>query len=143
MVRLLVDDVTLHKTDRIHIHVRFRGGQTHSLIVAIPPTSWQARQTRKDTVAELDRLLDTHTDAETADALNAAGHRSGENKPFTVAIVVHVRRKYHLPSHADRLRAQGLLTTTETRATPHSAPQHHQELDSSWNPQLPQGKRQE
>ncbi|GAT11295.1 recombinase family protein [Mycolicibacterium novocastrense] len=113
MVRLLVDDVTLHKTDRIHLHVRFRGGQTHSLVVAIPPTSWQARQTHKDTVAELDRLLDTHTDAQTADALNAAGHRSGENKPFTASIVVHVRRKYHLPSHADRLRAQGLLTTTE------------------------------
>jgi DNA invertase Pin-like site-specific DNA recombinase len=113
MVRLLVDDVTLHKTDRIHLHVRFRGGQTHSLDVAIPPTSWQARQTHKDTVTELDRLLDTHTDAETADALNAAGHRSGENKPFTAGIVVHVRRKYHLPSHADRLRAQGLLTTTE------------------------------
>ena len=113
MVRLLVDDVTLHKTDRIHLHVRFRGGQTHSLVVAIPPTSWQARQTRTDTVAELDRLLDTHTDAETAHALNASGHRSGENKPFTTGIVVHIRRKYHLPSHADRLRAQGLLTTTE------------------------------
>jgi hypothetical protein len=113
MVRLLIDDVTLHKTDRIHLHVRFRGGQTHSLVVAIPPTSWQARQTRPDTVAALDRLLNTHTDAETADALNAAGHRSGENKPFTAGIVVHIRRKYHLPSHADRLRAQGLLTTTE------------------------------
>src|SRR6476659_9197621 len=113
IVRLLVDDVTLHKTDRIHLHVRFRGGQTHSLIVAIPPTSWQARQTRPDTAAELHRLLDTHTDAQTADALNVAGHRSGENKPFTAGIVVHVRRKYHLPSHADRLRAQGLLTTTE------------------------------
>ena len=113
MVRLLVDDVTLHKTDRIHLHVRFRGGQTRSLVVAIPPTSWQARQTRPDTVTALDRLLDTHTDAEAADALNAAGHRSGENKPFTAGIVVHVRRKYHLPSHADRLRAQGLLTTTE------------------------------
>ena len=113
MVRLLVDDVTLHKTDRIHLHVRFRGGQTHSLIVAIPPTSWQARQTRPDTVAELHRLLDTHTDAQTADALNVAGHRSGENKPFTAGIVVHIRRKYHLPSHSERLRAQGLLTTTE------------------------------
>ena len=32
MVRLLVDDVTLHKTDRIHLHVRLRGGQTTSLI---------------------------------------------------------------------------------------------------------------
>ena len=38
MVRLLVDDVTLHKTDRIHLHVRLRGGQTRSLAVAIPPT---------------------------------------------------------------------------------------------------------
>ena len=113
MVRLLVDDVTLHKTDRIHLHVRFRGGQTHSLVVAIPPTSWQARQTHPDTVAELDRLLDSHTDAQTAEALNVAGHRSGENKPFTAGIVVHIRRKYHLPSHAERLRAQGLLTTTE------------------------------
>lgn len=113
IVRLLIDDVTLHKTDRIHLHVRFRGGQTHSLAVPIPPTSWQARQTRPDTVEALDRHLDSHTDAEAADALNAAGHRSGENKPFTAGIVVHLRRKYHLPSHAERLRAQGLLTTTE------------------------------
>ena len=143
MVRLLVDDVTLHKTDRIHLHVRLRGGQTHSLAIPIPPTSWQARQTRPDTLAALDRLLDTHTDAETADALNAAGHRSGENKPFTAGIVVHVRRKYHLPSHADRLRAQGLLTTTELAQRLDSAPQHRQELDQGRNPQLPQGKRQE
>jgi DNA invertase Pin-like site-specific DNA recombinase len=116
MVRLLVDDVTLHKTDSIHLHVRLRGGQTHSLAVAIPPPSWQARQTHPDTIKALDRLLDSHTDAETADALNAAGHRSGENKPFTAGIVVHLRRKYHLPSHADRLRAQGLLTKTEIAA---------------------------
>ncbi|WP_236984056.1 helix-turn-helix domain-containing protein [Mycobacterium sp. IWGMT90018] len=113
MARLLVNDVTLHKTDRIHLHIRLRGGQTHSLAIAIPPTSWQARQTRPDTVAALDRLLDTHTDAEAAEALNAAGHRSGENKPFTAGIVVHVRHKYDLPSHADRLRAQGLLTATQ------------------------------
>ena len=113
MVRLLVDDVTLHKTDSIHLHMRLRGGQTHSLVIPIPPTSWQARQTRPDTLTELDRLLDTHTDAETAKALNADGHHSGEGKPFTAGIVVHIRRKYHLPSHADRLRAQGLLTTTE------------------------------
>jgi hypothetical protein len=75
MVRLLVDNVTLHKTDRIHLHVRFRG-QTHSLIVAIPPTSWHTRQRCSDTIAALDRLLDTHTDAQTAD------------------IVVHIRLKH-------------------------------------------------
>jgi len=58
MVRLLIDDVTLHKTDRIHLHVRFRDGQTTSLSVAIPPKAWQVRQTHPDTLAALDRLLD-------------------------------------------------------------------------------------
>ena len=129
MVRLLVDDVTLHKTDRIHLHVRFRGGQTTSLAVAIPPKAWQARQTHPDTLAALDRLLDTHTDAETADALNAAGHRSGEGKPFTARIVLDARRSNNLPSHADRLRANGLLTKTEIAAAARRAPQHRQELD--------------
>ena len=113
MVRLLVDDVTLHKTDRIHLHVRLRGGQTTSLAVAIPPKAWQVRQTHPDTLAALDRLLDTHTDAETAAALNATGHHSGEGKPFTGRIVLEARRSNSLPSHADRLRAKGLLTKTE------------------------------
>jgi DNA invertase Pin-like site-specific DNA recombinase len=113
MVRLLVDDVTLHKTDRIHLHVRFRGGQTTSLAVAIPPKAWQVRQTHPDTLAALDRLLDTHTDAQTAGALNAADHRAGEGKPFTARIVLEARRSNKLPSHADRLRANGLLTKTE------------------------------
>ena len=116
MVRLLVDDVTLHKTDRIHLHVRFRGGQTTSLDVAIPPKAWQIRQTHPDTLAALDRLLDTHTDAQTAEALNAAGHRSGEGKPFTTRIVLDVRCSNNLSSHADRLRAKGLLTKTELAA---------------------------
>ena len=142
MVRLLVDDVTLHKTDRIHLHVRFRGGQTHSLTVAIPPTAWQARQTHPDTLAALDRLLDTHTDAQTADALNTAGHRSGEGKPFTAGIVVHIAAA---PSTQPRRPAPRPRPAhhNRTRATPRSAPQHHQELDQGRNPQLPQGKRQE
>jgi len=114
MARLLLDDVTMTKTDRIHLHVRFRGGQTTSLDIPIPPPAWQLRQTRPDTLALLDRLLDEHTDAQTAAALNAAGHRSGEGKPFTGRIVLELRRSHHLPSHADRLRARGLLTLTET-----------------------------
>ena len=113
MARLLIDDVTMTKTDRIHLHVRFRGGQVTSLDVPIPPPAWQLRQTRPDTLALLDRLLDDHTDAETAAALNAAGHRSGEGKLFTGRIVLELRRSHRLPSHADRLRARGLLTLTE------------------------------
>jgi hypothetical protein len=54
-------------------------------------------QTRPGTLTELDRLLDDHTDAETADALNTAGHRSGEGKPFTSWIVLELRRSHQLP----------------------------------------------
>lgn len=113
MARLLIDDVTIDKTDRIAIHVRFRGGHTTSLTMPIPPPAWQARQTAPDTLAALDRLLNDHTDADTAALLNTAGHRSGEGKPFTARIVLGLRRAHHLPSHADRLRAHGLLTLDE------------------------------
>lgn len=114
IIRLLIADVTLDKTDHIACHIRFRGGQTHSLTVPIPPKAWQLRQTDPDTLAALDRLLDDHTDAETAEQLNAAGHRSGEGKPFTGRLVLELRRNHDLPSHADRLRQAGLLTLTET-----------------------------
>ncbi|HEX6524825.1 MAG TPA: recombinase family protein [Streptosporangiaceae bacterium] len=116
MARLLLDDVTITKTDRIHLDVRFRGGQATSLEIPIPPPSWQLRQTRPETLATLHRLLEDHTDAQAATALNAAGHRSGEGKPFTGRIVLELRRSHHLPSHADRLRARGLLTLNETAA---------------------------
>jgi DNA invertase Pin-like site-specific DNA recombinase len=116
MARLLIDDVTMTKTDRIHLDIRFRGGQTTSLEVPIPAPAWQLRQTKPEALALLDRLLDDHTDGETAAALNAAGHHSGEGKPFTSRIVLDLRQAHHLPSHADRLRARGLLTMTETAA---------------------------
>ncbi len=75
------------------------------------PQAWQARQTHPDTLAALDRLLDTHTDAQTAEALNAAGHRSGEGKPFTARIVV--RHPPQVPS------------TQPRRPAPRPRPAHH------------------
>jgi hypothetical protein len=113
MARLLIEDVTINKTDQIHLDVRFKGGQTTSLAVPIPLNSWQARQTNANTLAELDRLLDTHTDAQAADALNIDGHRSGTGQAFTSSIVLHLRRTNALPSHLERLRARGLLTIAE------------------------------
>jgi DNA invertase Pin-like site-specific DNA recombinase len=113
IARLLIEDVTLARTDQIHLHVRFRGGRTTSLTLPTPPKAWQTRQTHPDALAQLDRLLDDHTDADTAAALNAAGHRSGTDQPFTARIVLELRRDHGFPSHAERLRARGLLTTAE------------------------------
>lgn len=113
MIRLLVDDVTIVKTDRIHLHVRLRGGQTTSLDIPIPLNAWQARQTEPETLTLLDRLLDDHTDAGAAEALNRAGCRSGMGKPFSASVVLHLRRANGLASHAERLRDRGLLTLGE------------------------------
>ena len=113
IARLLIEDVTLNKTDQIHIHVRFRGGQTTSLTIPLPPRAWHLRQTNPDTLALLHRLLNEHTDAEIAAKLNADGHRSGDGKTFTGRIVLELRRSHGFPSHHERLRAHGLLTIGE------------------------------
>jgi DNA invertase Pin-like site-specific DNA recombinase len=122
IARLLLGDVTLTKTDQIHAHVRLRGGQTTSLNLPIPPPAWKARETDPDTLALLNRLLDQHTDADTAAALNTASHHSGTAKPFTPRIVLHLRRDHNLPNHTERLRARGLLTLNEIAARLNVAP---------------------
>lgn len=113
IARLLIEDVTIVKAEQIHLDVRFRGGATTSLVVPIPLSGGQARQTNPDTLAALDRLLETHTDAQAAEALNRDGHHSGTGQPFTSYIVLHLRRGNGLPSHLERLRARGLLTIPE------------------------------
>jgi len=113
VVRLLIEDVTLTKADQIHVHVRFRGGQTTKLTLPKALNSWQARLTPPDIPAEIDRLLDHHTDAEVAAELNQLGRRSGMKQPFTRRIVADIRHDNNLPSHHKRLRARGLLTHHE------------------------------
>jgi hypothetical protein len=75
MVRLLVEDVTLLRTDKIAAHVRFRGGATHSLFLPLPLSAAELRKVDPAVVAEVDRLLEDHTDAEIVDILNSAGFR--------------------------------------------------------------------
>jgi len=113
IARLLIEDVTLAKADEIHLHIRFRGGQTQSFKVPIPKNAWQARQTEPDTLALIDRLLDDHTDAEIADHLAEAGHRSGEGRRITRQIVGNLRRGHGLPSRRERLRRAGMLSLPE------------------------------
>lgn len=113
IARLLIQDVTLTRTDQIHLHVRLRGGQTTSLTIPTPLNAWQARQTDPGTLAALHRLLDHHTDSETAAQLNTDGHTTGHGRPFTATIVVGLRRAHQLPSRRERLLTRGLLTQAQ------------------------------
>jgi hypothetical protein len=82
MVALLIEDITLLRAEHISIHVRFRGGHTTSLAVLRPVPMAVIRKTKPEVIAALDRLLETHTDQQAADALNALGYRNWQQQPF-------------------------------------------------------------
>jgi DNA-binding XRE family transcriptional regulator len=114
MLRLLVEDITLLKgQDAIAVHVRFRGGGTRSISVARPLPAWKSWLTPAETVAEIDHLLEQHTEGEIARLLNERGFRSGQGCRFGRGTVSHIRRRYGLKSRYHRLRARGMVSATE------------------------------
>ncbi len=113
MARLLITDVTLLKAADITAHIRFNGGTTRTLHLELPKPAWEIRKTPEAAVAQIDRLLDDHTDGEVARELNALGLRSGEGCAFSLHIVRSIRIAYELRSRYDRLRARDMLTLDE------------------------------
>jgi len=116
MARLLIADVTILKEDQITLHVRFAGGATRTLSVPTPLPAPLLRHTDPAVVAEIDQLLDAHTDAAVAERLTAAGRHSYDGKPFHALLVASIRQHHHLPDRFARLRARGLLTVGEMAA---------------------------
>jgi hypothetical protein len=113
MVRLLIEDVTVVKRDRITLHVRFRGGATQSLTIPAPLDAWHRRRTADSTVEQIDKLLDDHTCAEIAGMLNSKGLRTGIEMPFTADAVDRLIHGRRLRSRQTRLRERGYLTLPE------------------------------
>ena len=113
MVRLLVEDVTLHKGDVLTVQVRFRGGANKTLTLPRPVHAGKLRQTPKEVVEEIDHLLEDHTDAEISKLLNQSTLRSGEGRLFRPLMVRKIRQNYGLKPHYDRLREAGMMTMDE------------------------------
>jgi len=113
MARLMIEDVTLIKSDSIAVHLRFKGGATKSLQVSRPLSAWEERKTAPEVVAEIDRLLAEHIDGEIANVLNDRGFVSGWGKAFDASRVHVIRRAYGLKSRYTRLREQGWLNLRE------------------------------
>jgi hypothetical protein len=113
MARLLIADVTLLKGTNVRAQIRFNGGKTHTLHAPLPNPSWMVRQTPAAVVAEIDRLLNDHTDGEVADEINSKGLTSGNGLRYNTAMVVSVCHSYKLKSRYQRLRARHLLTLPE------------------------------
>jgi hypothetical protein len=112
-VSYLIEDVTILSAETIQLHVRFRGGQVTSLSVPHPVRTPRVLKTRSETVQALDRLLESCSDAEAAEKLNAAGHRNWLGQPFTAKRVYTLRQRSGLKSRFERLRDRGCLTVHE------------------------------
>jgi len=116
MLRLLIEDVTLVRGKEVSVNVRFRGGATKTLTLPLPPPAWKIRQTSPEVLAEINRMLDNHTDSEIAVMLTERGYRSGEGKPINHAMVYRLRRQHKLKTLYQRLRDAGMLTIKEVAA---------------------------
>jgi hypothetical protein len=120
MLGLLVEDVTLVKDAEITAHVRFRGGATTTLKLPLPLNAWQLVKTPDHVLAQIDALLEHHTDAETVALLNQRDLRTGADKPFTLRSLRWVQYARGFKSHKQHLQAAGLLTTKEIAPLEHS-----------------------
>ena len=106
----LLEDVTLIKKDQILVHIRFPGGATRTLEVAIP---LNPRWTPRAVVAEIDRLLDHHTCQAIADNLNSRSFKPGWGKSFHGPMIARIAKDHGLKTRWERLREKGMLTLKE------------------------------
>jgi hypothetical protein len=116
LVAMMIEDVTLTRGTEITMHVRFKGGLTRTLGVPIALNAWKKYMTAPAVLAEIDRLLDDHTDAEVARILNERGLASGRRMKFTGQIIGALRKGNRLKSRYERLRERGMLDVTEMAA---------------------------
>jgi len=120
IVRLVIRDVTLvrrQEEGEIHADIRFAGGATRPLMLSTPVIVYQKWKTRPETLAEIDHLLDDHTEGDVARLLNERGLTTSHGNPFRVENIAYLRRQYGMMHRRDRLRDRGFLPLREAAAT--------------------------
>jgi DNA invertase Pin-like site-specific DNA recombinase/DNA-binding transcriptional MerR regulator len=127
LLRLLITDVTLTRDSdgdgAIRCQVRFTGGQHHILTLPRPLTAAEQHTTSPATVDLISQLLDDHPFDEIAAILNNRGITGGWGRAFTVHNLAALCRARGLSTHADRVRASGMLTISEIAADLQVTPQ--------------------
>jgi len=116
MAQLLLEDVTLLRADRVHVHLRFKGGAVESLDLPLPQAVWRTQITHPDVVARVEELLEQYDEPEVVEHLRAEGLRTGAGKPFNEDAVRWIRYTRGLKTPAERRRDAGKLTVCEAAA---------------------------
>ena len=113
MTRLLLEDVTLRKEEKVIAQVRLCGGALRTLELPLPLPFCVLSRTRPEVVEAIDELLGEHEYREIVDLLNAQGLRSGDGHAFNLDIVGRICRQSGLISRRQRLLDKGMLTLKE------------------------------
>lgn len=113
MLRLVIEDVTLRREDKIHVDIRWRGGATSSMDVPLPLSAPDLRRTPPATVEQVRALAAEQTDGQIACTLNGRFLKTGTGKPFSRLAVRRVREAYGIAGLFDRLRSAGWLSVQE------------------------------
>lgn len=114
MIRLLIDDVTLKKTDKnIEVHIRFKGGQTKNLYLPLPLNITKLRVTQPEIVKLIDKLSEDYIDSKIVDILNKKGYKPAAKDSFNMNVIQRLRYTYKIKNHYDKLYEKGYLTAQE------------------------------
>ena len=113
MLRLMIDDVTVHKGQQVTLHVRFRGGATTTLTIPRARPNWQIRKTDTQVVAEVDTMLESKTYSEIAATLNARGRRIATGAPFDAVSIRTLIANYRLQALKTRLHQAGMIGASQ------------------------------
>jgi hypothetical protein len=115
IVHLLIEDVTLIKSNVITAHVRLRGGATRTLIVPVGLPAWMLRKTAPEVITMIDELLNFHSELEVTAILKERGVRTYQQMPYSLKRVERLRDAYKLATRRERLMAQGYTTLEALR----------------------------
>lgn len=115
MARLLLEDVTLIKKEKIVIQVRFKGGAHQTYEIPAPVNGFMAKKTSPEIITEVNKLLDRFHPREVADSLNKRGMRTSENKLFSTAAINRIQVTYKLKDRHQRMKDQGMLTRLQIK----------------------------
>jgi DNA invertase Pin-like site-specific DNA recombinase len=111
MVRYLIEDVTLMKTEsKILIQVRFRGETTQVIEINAPVNSFKKYTTDPAIIKYIDTAADNYCDEDIAGLLNQNGYKTGRCAEYSKSKVRSLRKLYSIPSKKRRYLDKGYLS---------------------------------
>lgn len=105
MLRLLLQDITVDKRPaggQLLLHLRWQGGATEDLAVALPPKACDRLRYPPAVVEQVRALAQSLPDAQIAAQLNQQGQRSAMGRPFSASMICWIRFRHHLPGPGKR-----------------------------------------